>query len=119
MEWPRTRLRDVAQEFICGGTPRTKIERYWAGNLPYRDRDEVEVDIVIERGAMAVAGVEIKAGATVTQADFRGLRKPKAVLGNRFTGGVVVYNGEMCTRFGDRLYAVPIRLLRDTLANSG
>ncbi|MDE2928308.1 MAG: ATP-binding protein [Acidobacteriota bacterium] len=85
----------------------------------YRDRDQVEVDIVIERGAMAVAGVEIKAGATVTQADFRGLRKLKAVLGNRFTGGVVVYDGEMCTRFGDRLYAVPIRLLWETAVESG
>ncbi len=85
----------------------------------YRDRDQVEVDIVIERGAMAVAAVEIKAGATVTQADFRGLRKLKAVLGNRFAGGVVVYDGEMCTRFGDRLYAVPIRLLWETPVESG
>lgn len=85
----------------------------------YRDRDQVEVDIVIERGPLAVAGVEIKAGATVTRADFRGLRKLKAVLGNRFTGGVVVYDGEMCTRFGDRLYAVPIRLLWETPVERG
>ena len=42
-----------------------------------------------------------------------------AVLGNRFTGGVVVYDGEMCTRFGDRLYAVPIRLLWETPVESG
>ena len=72
------------------------------------------MDIVIERGTMAVAGVEIKAGAAVTRSDFRGLRKLKAGLGSRFTGGVVVYEGEMCTRFGDRLYSVPIRLLWDT-----
>lgn len=67
----------------------------------YRDRDQVEVDIVIERGALAVAGVEVKAGATVTGADFRGLSKLRAALGDRFAGGAVVYDGEMCTRFGD------------------
>ncbi len=38
----------------------------------------------------------------------------EAVMGRCFTGGVVVYDGEMCTRFGERLYAVPIRLLWDT-----
>ena len=38
----------------------------------YRDKDQVEVDVVIERGASAVAGVEVKAGATVTPSDFQG-----------------------------------------------
>src|SRR5690606_9332600 len=41
----------------------------------YRDRDDFEVDIVIERGVGSIAGVEVKAAATVTEADFRGLRK--------------------------------------------
>jgi uncharacterized protein len=40
----------------------------------YRDRDDFEVDIVLERGSASVAGVEVKAAATVTDADFRGLR---------------------------------------------
>jgi predicted AAA+ superfamily ATPase len=40
-----------------------------------RDRDKFEVDIVLERGSVAVAGVEVKAAASVTDADFRGLRK--------------------------------------------
>ena len=80
----------------------------------YRDRDKTEVDIVIERGTRAVAGVEVKAGATVTAADFRGLRKLKAVTGSRFAGGVVVYDGEMCVSHGDGLYAVPIRRLWET-----
>ena len=80
----------------------------------YRDRDKTEVDIVIERGTRAVAGIEIKAGATVTAADFRGLRKLKAATGNRFAGGAVVYDGEMCVGHGDGLYAVPLRLLWET-----
>ena len=83
----------------------------------FRDRDQVEVDIVIERGALAVAGVEVKAGATVTGADFRGLRKLRAALGDRFAGGAVAYDGEMCTRFGDRLYAVPLRMLWEMPTN--
>ena len=35
----------------------------------------------------------VKAGATVTVADFRGLRKLKVATGNRFAGGTVLYDG--------------------------
>ena len=77
----------------------------------FRDKDMVEVDIVLERGAGQVAGVEVKAAATVTAADFRGLRKLKEASGRRFAGGVVVYDGETSASFGDGLYAVPIRTL--------
>jgi hypothetical protein len=77
----------------------------------FRDKDGVEVDLVIERGARAVAGVEIKASATVTSADFRGLRKLAEVTGTRFGAGVVLYDGETTARFGDRLFAVPLRSL--------
>jgi predicted AAA+ superfamily ATPase len=80
----------------------------------YRDKDGVEVDIVIERGARAVVGVEVKAAATVTPADFRGLRKLKAATGERFAGGVVLYDGEICASFGDGLRAVPLRALWET-----
>lgn len=80
----------------------------------YRDRDKMEVDVVIERGTQAVAGIEVKAGATVTQADLRGLRKLKTATGRRFAGGAVVYDGETCVSYGDRLYAVPLRLLWET-----
>lgn len=77
----------------------------------FRDRDGVEVDIVIERGTQALAGVEIKAGATVTTSDFRALRKLKSAAGSRFSGGVVLYDGETSIRFDDGLYAVPLRFL--------
>ena len=77
----------------------------------YRDRDQVEVDIVLERGVSAVAGVEVKASATVRPADFRGLRKLQKIAGDRFTNGVVLYDGEMTVSFGDGLYAVPTRRL--------
>ncbi len=77
----------------------------------FRDRDGGEVDLVLERGAQWVAGVEVKAAATVTAADFRGLRKLKDAAGKRFAGGVVLYDGEMSAGFGDAMYAVPIRAL--------
>ena len=77
----------------------------------YRDKDQAEVDIVIERSARAVAGVEVKAAATVTPADFRGLRKLKKATGDWFASGVVLYDGEITTSFGDRMFAVPVRSL--------
>ncbi|MDE2973171.1 MAG: ATP-binding protein [Gemmatimonadota bacterium] len=79
----------------------------------FRDKDGTEVDIVVERGAAALAGVEVKASGTVRTRDFRGLRKLRGALGERFAGGVVLYDGETTVPFGDRLHAVPVgRLLR-------
>lgn len=80
----------------------------------YRDKDGVEVDIVIEHGAHAMAGIEVKATATVTSSDFRGLRKMREAIGARFAAGVVLYDGEMTAGFGERLFAVPIRALWET-----
>ncbi|MCB1842571.1 MAG: ATP-binding protein [Halioglobus sp.] len=77
----------------------------------FRDRDQVEVDIVLERGGGQLAGVEVKAAATVTAADFRGLRKLRDGAGGRFVAGVVLYDGEHCARFDTGLYAVPLRWL--------
>ena len=77
----------------------------------FRDRDGMEVDLIIERGASALAGVEVKAGATVRSDDFRGLRKLQRAIGSRFASGVVLYDGEASVRFGEGMYAVPIRRL--------
>lgn len=76
----------------------------------YRDKDKVEVDIVMETSG-SVSGVEVKAASTVTNSDFRGLRKLKSVCGGRFACGVVMYDGATCLPFGEGMYAVPIRLL--------
>ena len=69
------------------------------------------MDIVVEPGSRAVAGVEVKAAATVIRTDFRGLRKLASASGDRFARGVVLYDGEAGVRYGDRLHAVPIRRL--------
>jgi len=83
----------------------------------FRDRNGVEVDIVIEFGATTVAGVEVKAAATVTSKDFRGLKLLANHLGKRFAAGVVLYDGETVTRFGPGLYAVPIRALWENICD--
>ncbi len=77
----------------------------------YRDRDDFEVDIVLEQGSFAVAGVEVKAAATATDADFRGLRKLRDAAGSHFTAGVVLYDGSATIRIDDKLFAVPLRQL--------
>ena len=76
----------------------------------YRDKDQVEVDIVMESDGLVV-GVEVKAGATVTRKDFRGLHRLKDACGGSFAAGVVLYDGETSVSFGAGLHAVPIRLL--------
>lgn len=82
----------------------------------FRDKDGAEVDIVIERGAAAVAGIEVKASGTVRPGDFRGLRKLRRSLGKRFASGIVLYDGEAAVPFGDRLHAVPVRRLLEGFA---
>ena len=77
----------------------------------YRDKDGAEVDIVIERSGGTLAGVEVKAGATVRTKDFRGLRKLARDAGERFVGGVVLYDGETTASFGEGFHAVPLRAL--------
>jgi hypothetical protein len=74
----------------------------------YRDKQQREVDIVIERYSGEVVGVEVKASATVRGADFAGLRYLRDKLGDRFRGGVALYLGSDTIPFGDRLAAVPL-----------
>ena len=74
----------------------------------YRDKQQREVDVVLELGSGEVAGIEIKAAATVTARDFAGLRYLRDKLGERFKTGVVLYTGKRTLSFGDRLAAVPL-----------
>jgi uncharacterized protein len=74
----------------------------------YRDRDQREVDVVMERRDGSVVGVEVKAAASASKGDFRGLRQLREKLGDRFKAGVLVYTGETTVPFEDRLAAVPM-----------
>jgi len=77
----------------------------------YRDKDQDEVDVVVEDFRGRIVGVEVKASATVTAKDFRGLRKLKTAAGEDFRMGIVLYDGERAVPFGDRLFAAPVSSL--------
>jgi predicted AAA+ superfamily ATPase len=74
----------------------------------YRDKQQREVDIVIERHDGDVVGIEVKASATPTSSDFVGLRYLRDKLGERFKAGVVLHAGADTLPFGGRLAAVPV-----------
>lgn len=74
----------------------------------YRDKDQDEIDIVIENEAGELVGIEVKAAATVNASDFKGLRKLADATGNALRLGIVLYDGEQTVPFGDRLFAAPV-----------
>lgn len=77
----------------------------------FRDRDMREVDIVLERDDGMIAGIEVKASATVRSGDFAGLRALAEPCGDRFAFGVVLYDNTDVVPFGDRLVAAPLSCL--------
>ncbi len=77
----------------------------------FRDQQMHEVDLVLERDDGMIAGVEIKASATVRSGDFAGLRSLAEACGPRFAQGVVLYDGTGLVPFGDRLAAAPLSAL--------
>ena len=77
----------------------------------FRDRDMREVDIVLERDDGMIAGIEVKANATVKSGDFAGLRALAEACGDRFAFGVVLYDNTDVVPFGDRLVAAPLSCL--------
>lgn len=74
----------------------------------YRDKQQREVDVVLEWNSGEVAGIEVKAAATTSSHDFNGLRYLRDKLGARFKTGIVLYTGGETLPFGDRLAAVPL-----------
>jgi predicted AAA+ superfamily ATPase len=74
----------------------------------FRTRDQHEVDLIVETGEGAVAGVEVKASSTVVDNDFRGLRLLRDKLGRSFLGGVVVNLGQRAYTYEDRLHVLPL-----------
>ena len=70
-----------------------------------------EVDVVLEKTDGSMAGVEVKAAATVAASDFAPLQELRDQLGKRFRAGVVLYQGERVVPFGDKLWLAPLPLL--------
>lgn len=79
----------------------------------FRDKRQHEVDIVLEKSNLDVIGIEVKASASVSIGDFKGLAKLAEVTGEKFTHGVVLYTGEnaLSFRYGQKqFHALPVGL---------
>jgi uncharacterized protein len=77
----------------------------------YRDKDQDEVDIIVEDERGALVGIEVKASATVYASDFKGIRRLLDICADDLKLGVVLYDGTKVVPFGDRLFAAPISCL--------
>ena len=77
----------------------------------FRDKDQVEVDFVLESPLREVIGIEVKAAASVNSGDFKGLRRLRELVGVPFVTGIVLYDGALALSFGDGLWAVPLNRL--------
>ena len=74
----------------------------------YRDKDQLEVDLVITQGKNTW-GIEVKAASSVSTRDISGLKRLAEICGKGFRGGFVLYNGNDILRLGDDMYmAVPV-----------
>jgi predicted AAA+ superfamily ATPase len=89
---------------IAATSPRTAL-------MHMRTARGVEVDFVLEGTGGEIAGLEVKAAATVRADDFKHLVRLRDSLGDRFVRGVVLYAGGEPLRFGDRLEAWPLACL--------
>ncbi len=77
----------------------------------FRAAAGAEVDVVLEKADGALAGVEIKASATVGASDFKALQDLRDQLGRKFIAGVVLYTGDKLIPFGEKLWLVPLPFL--------
>ena len=77
----------------------------------FRDQQLHEVDMVLERNDGKIAGIEIKASATVRSRDFSALRILAKSCQRQFAYGVVLYDGTNIVRISEKLAAVPISSL--------
>ena len=89
----------------------TALSDRWTTIGHYRDKDQIEVDVVLERSPGEIVGIEVKASATVRPRDFRGLARLREALGDRFACGIILHDGERIQQTSRRLFAMPVKML--------
>lgn len=77
----------------------------------FRDKDGYEVDFVIERMPSSVVGVEVKASATVRPRDYRGLKRLEKVIGDQFSCGIILHDGDRVQQTAPKMFAMPFKML--------
>jgi hypothetical protein len=79
--------------------------------LYWRTASGQEVDLVLEDRAGRIAGIEIKAAATLSGSDVRGLQALATTAGKNWLRGVVLYAGSEVVPFSSNIHGVPISRL--------
>ncbi|MBK8167562.1 MAG: ATP-binding protein [bacterium] len=108
----RTLLGQLLETFVVQELRRQASG--WEHNVRfshYRDKDQQEVDLVLERGPNRVVGIKVKASATLRDSDRRGLERLRDAVGDGFRCGALLYDGETLVPLGDRIYAIPLRMI--------
>ena len=77
----------------------------------YRDRDGIEVDVIVELSSGEIYAFEVKASATYKADQFRSLTYLRDKLGDRFLGGFVLGTAPQGYRFADKLWGLPVSAL--------
>jgi len=78
----------------------------------YRDREQREIDFIIEREDHALLGIEVKAGSAISMNDFKHLKWFRDnIAKKRPFIGVVLYTGTLSGSMGKNLWAVPFGTL--------
>lgn len=77
----------------------------------FRDKDKNEVDLVLENRRGEVIGIKVKSSATVSAADFSGIRKLANACGDKFVQGMVLYDHDKIVPFGENTFAAPLSSL--------
>jgi len=77
----------------------------------FRTQTGQEVDLVLEDAAGRVVGIEVKASASVSAKDFKGLRTLAEAAGEGFLRGLVLYTGTESIPFGGAFHALPVQAL--------
>ena len=77
----------------------------------YRTTTGSEVDIVFAGAGGRIVGIEVKASATISAGDFKGLKALAEAVGDRFHRGVLLYTGSEALPFGEQMHALPVSAL--------
>jgi predicted AAA+ superfamily ATPase len=105
----------LVENFVLGELARQLTWSQVSARLyHYRDRNQYEVDAVLEDSAGRIVAVEVKAAETVRVDDFRGLKLLQRRLGATFHAGIVLYCGTESLSFGDGLSCLPISAIWTT-----
>lgn len=109
LEQERTKMGHILETFVFSELLKLIS---WARKpysiYTYRDKDQLEVDFIIEDNRNRIIGVEVKRSATVRADDFKGLKKIEKMAEGLFVSGLVLYDGNEILPISKKMWAIPI-----------